>query len=67
MLIYYDKIFKDTAEHKINYSTPNVMALLKESNKGISPISLIHIANNGSEAILRIQTTNIFSKESNNL
>ena len=54
MLIYYDKIFKDTAEHKIDYSTPNFMALLKESNKGISPISLVHIANNGSEAILRI-------------
>ena len=68
MLIYYDKIFKDTAEHKIDYSTPNVMALLKESNKGISPISLVHIANDESNnAILRTQTTDIFSKESNNL
>ena len=62
MLIYYDKIFKDTAEHKINYSTPNFMALLKESNKGISPISLVHIANDeNNNAILRTQTTDIFS------
>ena len=53
MLLYYDKIFKDTAEHKIDYSKGDVMVLLKDSDKDISPISLIHIANNGSKAILR--------------
>jgi hypothetical protein len=29
MLIYYDKIFKDTAEHKIDYSKSDLDALLK--------------------------------------
>ena len=66
MLIYYDKIFKDTAEHKINYCTPSIMALLKVNNEDesieiinnednlLSPISLVQIANDESNnAILR--------------
>ena len=56
MLIYYDKIFKDTAEHKIDYSTPNVMRLIDvtKPDEEISPISLVHIANDSAgKAVLR--------------
>jgi hypothetical protein len=54
MLIYYDKIFKDTAEHKIDYSRTDIMALIGVTDQTkISLISLVHIANNGNDAILR--------------
>ena len=54
MLIYYDKIFKDTAEHKINYSSADVGALIGISANDISPISLVHIANDrAGKAVLR--------------
>lgn len=68
MIIYYDKIFKDTAEHKINYQeTDDTGNMTLIGATEISPISLIHIANDGAKAILRTQTTDIFSQLPNNL
>ena len=69
MLFYYDRIFKDTVEHKINYTTltgtnaePRYN-LLGVADSDYAPIKLIQIANPniGDTPHLRKQSIAIFS------